>query len=298
MRFRGCIDTGQLQRAVRGLAQRSVRAWAVLALALGALGLWTPPAASAQAELQDARRAYLDADFENATRLFQEVLAKPSLTAEEAATAHRYLATLAVFSDDSEAIAFHAAVAVGLDPTITAAEGSPPSVETALAAAREEFGATPASLALASTEARAEEVVTVRAILRSAPEGLIHRVWLRCAPTGGAPAEAESELSEVSLSVTMPADGLPCRAGAVTASEATLFEARERFAPLAAVSGADDSPIRLPGSGSTTSASEPLWPWLVGGGVILAVGAATLAIVFSGVLDSPPNLQTTHVEGW
>src|SRR4051812_27739961 len=110
---------GALSRAREGPPMiRTLTIGLVIALSLA------PLEASAQA-LDQARAAYLDADFEHARALYRAVLEEESLDREEAIEALRYLVALDLLLGDAEAARGHARSVVALEPSVTVPEGSP-----------------------------------------------------------------------------------------------------------------------------------------------------------------------------
>jgi hypothetical protein len=244
-------------------------------------------ASSAAAQsVEDARRLYLDADFQGSADAFAAVLTRPSVDALEAAESHRYLVLLRHLLEDGPGARRHAAAAVALDPGVEAPEGSPPDVQQLLDRAREESGGQRAAITIAADgPARSGENVRVRATLAPAPEALATTMSLRCV-SGSANAEERGAPPEVRLEIELDGDTILCRASAGPAGGAALVTARveieegegEEQPGTGAGTGAGTGPEADSGEGGGLP-----WLWIgVGAG---AVAVAVLAVVLLGGSD-------------
>ena len=230
--------------------------------------------ASAQS-VDEARRLYLEADFEAAASAFDEVLARPSLDVETGAEAHRYLAVLRALLGDEQAARRHVALAVALDPAVSAPEGAPPWVPEAMEAARAELGGRAARIAIEG--APEGDAYAVTATLSPSPPGLVRELSLRCV-SGQAEEHARGEPPQVAISIVPAAESVHCRASGTTPSGAPLFSAREELA----VSSAGASAALL----ATEREEEDeggagAWPWLAAGAGV-AVAAVVVAVLLVG----------------
>jgi hypothetical protein len=261
---------------------------------------WLPARSFAQ-DLERARQAYFDARFHEAIVQFETLLAQPSLTADEALQAHRYLAALRHSNGDTDGALGHAEAAVALDPTVTAAEGSPPDVEELMDAARLEFAGRSALLRI---EVRATPgdagTRAVRAWLEPAPEALVSDIMLRCVGDPRPTVVESSAPPEVEL-VLPPAEvDRHCTASARTGGGATLFQASESVpaAPIAPIATTMPSPFAPTALDPSEQDSSP-WPWIAGvAGAVALVAGVILVVILTSSNDNAPVLERTTVPGW
>jgi len=227
----------------------------------------------------DARRLYLEADFEGAAAAFEEVLARPSLDVPTGSEAHRYLAVLRALLGDEEAARRHAAIAVALDPAVTAPEGAPPWVGQAMDEARSTFGGRAARLTISSEPSG--DGVRLTATLSPAPDRLAETMSIRCV-SGSAQDETSGPPPDVALELAPETDSVHCRASAVTPGGAPLFSAREELAIAGA--GAGRGALVAGGELDDNDGGGSAWPWigLTAGLVIAGAVVAFLLLGSSG----------------
>ncbi len=251
--------------------------------------------ASVQAQsVADGRRQYLAADFRRAGATFDAVLASPRLTAGDALEAHRYLAALWLALRNEPNATSHAEAAVALDPAVTPPDGSPP--ETAAIFTRARAGRErPATLAIAPAgDVAPEQPSRVRATLTPAPAALASRLHLEC-HAGATQANRDGPLPAVELEITPPADAtsIACRAAALTAAGASLFDTEESFDLVAPAPTLGDGV----GDDDGSSSGSP-WPWIAaGGGAALVIATVVLVVVATSGSDTA-HFGSTRVEGW
>ena len=241
-----------------------MRAITLAAPVLGSLFLAS--VASAQT-VEDARRHYLNAEFEEATTTFEAVLEKPSLDVPAAVECHVHLMVINLLLEEPDAAREHALYALSLDPSAAAPAGSPPAAEELLTEVRQQVTG-PVRLSIDAVDTPEEGVeVSFIANLDSAPEGLFENVNLRCA-SGTATAEEDGTgpLVEVAL---VPQDEVFCRASATTDAGAALLRVQQSF-PL--------GEVPLEGAAGDDEGTSP-WVWVGVGAGVLAVAAAIVAVV-------------------
>jgi hypothetical protein len=242
--------------------------------------------ARVSAQFIEARRQYLDAEFEEAWETFHEALEAPTLTREEVAQAHRYLAMLAfVLRGDESAAAEHAAAAVALDPAATAPEGAPPAVEGFFARFRRELGGRSLQLTITSSS----NVDGVRVTARLEPvvlPGLVERIELQCVSNGSL-VEQSAAPPEASVSIT--GSGVShCHARASSPGGTTLLQQREE------VLGATSVPNH-----EVEQSDDTVWIVLAIVGVsVLAAGGITAGILLSESSRPEPFLNGPTVLEW
>lgn len=236
--------------------------------------------------LEDARRAYLEADFRGSAEQFAAVLHTPSVDRAAAVEAHRHLAALHQLLDDSDRARLHAEAAVALDPAAAPPEGAPPAVEDLFEAARESFRGRAASIAIEREERGTDW--ELGAMVDPAPEALADRIGLRCVH-GAASHEEIAELPDVRLTMAAPSQEVHCRAWITGAGGAELLDASARFD---ATSGAAP-----PGSGSAGGGGS-VWPWVGVGAAVAVAGAVVAYLLISSAAGDGARLGEPQAEGW
>jgi len=241
--------------------------------------------------IEDARRFYMDADFRAAQGAFEAVLRRADLDATTAATAHVYLAALALALREAEQARAHAETAVALRPDVAAPEGAPAELGRMLADARGRLGDRAVPLRIVADEpiaAAARSRVTAR--YEPAPPALRAALVLRCSEGDrvteqrGAPPTVELEVSA--------AHALRCDARVETESGATLVEARRELAIAAPEARAASEPPRArtaPQAGRERVAvarddddsGGSAWPWIAVGGALVAAAVVVVAILLA-----------------
>ena len=222
---------------------RAPSTWAVAACVA-----FTLAASSARAQTaEEGLRLYNAAQFQEAIRAFEAVLASAAATRADVLTAHQHLTALHVFLGDEDAATRHAQAAVALEPEVRAPEGSPPQVAAALDAARREVGAAARIDVTPLAEVLPSQPVAITATVAPAPPALIASIWLRCAAEGASPVEATAAPPRVSVEITPGADApvVECTAAARTAGLADVARVVERLPvsgneALAGATGGDD----------------------------------------------------------
>lgn len=248
-------------------------------LALTLCAAFTPALVHAQS-VEDARRHYLEAEFDEAIAGFEAVLSRPSLDAAAAVECHTHLMTLRLLLGEADAARVHAAYALSLDPASSAPAGAPPEATQLLTEVRAELGG-PARLSIAPLVAPEEgQATTIQASLDSAPDGLFSSVRLRCA-SGENAADESSDPPSVELTLS-PDEEIFCRASASNNAGAVLLRVRETF-----VLGEEQDEA----AGGTSP-----WVWVGVGAGVLAVAAAVVAVVLLVPNDQatlgPPTIET------
>ena len=223
-------------------------------------------ASSAEAQsVEDARRHYLEAEFEEAVADFESILSRPSLDAAVAVECHSHLMVMRLLLGDPDAARVHASYALALDPAASAPAGAPPEAAELLSEVRSEVsGGTRLTIDALTTPEEGEPTSFI-ASLDTAPDGLFETIRLRCA-SGDNTAEDDGAPPSVELSL-LPEDEVFCRASASTAGGAVLLRARESFALGQDAAGEE-------GGGGTSP-----WVWVGVGAGVLAVAAAVVAVV-------------------
>lgn len=253
-------------------------------------------APAAAQSIEEARRLYLDADFQEAIQEFEGVLASPGVDALEAEEAHRYLAMLRVLMRDEPAARRHADAAVALDPDVEAPEGAPPEVSALLDAAREASGRRRAAIAIAAEgTVTSGERTRITATLAPAPEALAAVLSLRCA-SGGASADERGAPPSVSVELAVEGESVVCRAAAGPASGASLITARAELAP-AEPTRAGPSGALAPDRDEEEGGAGP-WLWIGIGAGVVAVGTVVAILVTGGGGSEDASLGSPRVEGW
>ena len=266
---------------------RAPSTWAVAACVAFSLSAAVARAQSAE----EGRRLYMDAQFQEAVRAFESVLASAAATRADVLAAHQHLTALHVFLGNEEAAVRHAEAAVALDPEVRAPEGSPPQVAAALDAAREEVGGRSSLSIVPAGEILPSEQVTIAATVAPAPPALVSSVWLRCVAEGAPPAEATAAPPRVSIAITPGASApeVECTAAARTAGLADVARVVERMpvsgneALLGASDGDDDDGGGVP------------WVW-VGVGAAAVALAAVIVVVLATSSGGDPTINEAVAE--
>jgi len=273
---------------------------ATAALLVGAPAAAQQPAAEAPAAetgpLDQARRLYLEADFEGARAGFVAALESPDLDVEAATEAHRYLAALALVVGDTASARRHAEAAFALRPAVEPPEGAPPELGALLDEVRGALGEA-ASLRIEAAEPGLEvgRPGNVEARLDPAPPALASRLRIRC--RGAAVPEVSAEASppsvEVVLSPTAGATAARCDAQAETDAGAALVRASVELSVRPA-------PEPVGGGGQDEGPRRPWWPWVVGGVGAAVVAAVVVAVVVTTAAPEPEDafIGSPTVEGW
>lgn len=268
------------------LVARSSFAAAWLGLVATVVVCASPAAAQS---IDEARRHYLQAEFEEAVAGFEAVLEAPSLTLDEAVEAHRHMMALRQLLGDEAGAVRHAEAAVALDPTVAPPEGASPALGEMIAQARERLGGR-ARLRIEAPEPLAlDEAGRVVAELAPAPEGLVGELRLRCA-SGSSVEEQRGPAPSVELSITPVDAEVLCSAAAATMGGATLFEAREELL----IGATEDGPTPAGGGDDGVAIGVGVG---IGAAALIAAGVV-LAVVFLGGGGSTANLGPPMVEGW
>lgn len=239
---------------------------ALALVSLVAVLLVSSGAAAQRAQLDRARRLYVDADFRAAVTAFEELLARRDLRRDVAAEAHLHLTALSLALGLEARAREHAEAAVALDPRARPPEGAPPSMTRLLLEARSRVG-TPLAIAF-RLHRRPVRGRAVRVEARATPAAprLVSAVALRCTPA----AAARREGRWVALVVPRVGTSLSCSAAGETAAGARLVQADARW-----------------------NASEPPsgglgpWPWIGGAAVVVAALAAVVVGVVVSRGDNP-----------
>lgn len=250
----------------------------LFACALGAAFCF--PTVSHAQTVEDARRHYLEAEFDEAIAAFEAVLSRPSLDAAAAVECHTHLMTLRMLLGNAEAARIHASYALSLDPAASAPAGAPPEATQLLTDVRGELGG-PARLTIDTLAAPEEgQPTTILASLEPAPDGLFSSLRLRCA-SGEATADESGAPPSVELTIS-PDEEIFCRASASTDTGAVLLRVRQTFA----LGEEEDE------AGGGTSP----WVWVGVGAGVLVVAAAVVAVVLLVPNDQatlgPPTIET------
>lgn len=257
-------------------------------------------------DLEGAREAYFEADFQTAESRLEGVLAQPTLTREQALQAHRYLVALRFTLDGREAALRHAKAAAALDPAVQPAEGASPEVESLMREAGRALGERAAELRFEVERlAGPERSRKVRVRLDPAPQGLVDVIELRCGVDGRAPVVESGPGPAVELTLEASSTASHCEAEARTEAGAALFEAAETV-PGSSVDDAASSGSRPePLSSSTPPEDEQgdgssalAWGLGIGGAAAAVAAGIVLAVVLTSGGGGAPNLKTTSVPGW
>jgi len=220
------------------------------------------------------------AQFEQAQRIFEEVLASEALSRQDAITAHSHLGAIHQILGDADASTAHAAAAIALDPSVEPPNGAP-GFEPVLAAARREQGQMAALRIEAPDALPANRDTRIVAILDPAPARLVQTIRLNCS-VGRERLQVESELPSAEITVTPleSASTAHCESEAVTEGGARLFSASE------------DLDVFIPGSNT--------WLWVaIGGGAALVLSAVIIAVaVSSSGGDDAQIVGEPTIVGW
>jgi hypothetical protein len=268
-----------------------IRALSVFVLWVALLLALAPLRASAQ-DLDAARAAYLDADFERARTLYRAVLESEDLDRAQAIEALRYLVALDTLLGDTEAARGHARSAVALEPSVTVPEGSPDEAAELVERARVDASReATAALDLAPAEPPASGVPTTIVLsYPGGPRSLIDELRLHCDGAQGA-HDATGEMPEVRLATPETAGDLACTGEARTRAGAVLARASEVFAR--SMDGQSTVPVPQ---------AENDWGLILGvtGAVLAVVVAAVIVGVVLGTSSSAPSFGPTQVcgPGW
>ena len=266
---------------------------------LAALGLLfavslAPTGARAQT-LENARRLYLAASFQDAVPAFEAVLADGDASRGEILEAHRHLAALHEIQGAGERALVHARAAVALEPDASAPDGAPPEVDALLERAREELGG-PAELAIDTPDGALayEEPGRVRAHLDPAPDGLAARVHLSCDGGDDDRAAASAAPPEVTAALTPRAGSVRCEASASTAAGAVLFEVTRT---LSVENAPADATLAVGAHTDDGGDGAPIWPWLAAGAGALVLAGAVVLIVLASQPDQA-SFGGARTDGW
>lgn len=258
-----------------------------------ALVVCATPIRSASAQsIARAERQYLSADFDNARAGFRAVLASPTLERAQAADAHRYLAAIELAFGHAAAARTHLEAALLLARDVTLPSGAE-GLEPVLAELRAAIG--PRTGLHISTRGPivAGRGARIIARLDPAPAVLATRIVLRCGPS----ATRSGSLPEVSVSVRPGAAGVvECTAELETEAGAVVLSTRRTWSV-----GEPAAPGRA-GRGASTRREDqrgwPAWPFLVGGGVLVAVGVITAVAVAASSGPGEAFVGRPEVDGW
>ena len=241
------------------------------------------PLAGASAQgVEEARRLYLAANFQEAVPAFEAVLESASSTREDIFSAHRHLAALHEMQGESERGLAHARAAVALEPTVTAPDGAPPEVTALLDRARDELGGrAEIGIDTPSGPLTYAEPGVVRARVERAPDGLFAQVRLSCDGDGDGATTASAAAPEVTAEITPRAASVRCQATAATAAGAIVLEVSRALSVEGAPGGAarDGADGTHLATESSDEAATPAWPWLLAGAGALVLAGAIVAIV-------------------
>lgn len=229
--------------------------------------------------VEDARRHYLEAEFDEAIAGFEAVLSRPSLDAAAAVECHTHLMTLRMLLGDADAARVHAAYALSLDPAASAPAGAPPEATQLLTDVRGELGG-PARLSIERLSPQEEgQETTIQASLGTSPDGLFSSLRLRCA-SGETAADESGAPPRVELSLS-PSEEIFCRASASNNAGAVLLRVRQTFT--------------LEDEQEAAGGTSP-WVWVGVGAGVLAVAAVVVAVVLLVPNDQatlgPPTIET------
>jgi hypothetical protein len=267
----------------------------LLATTLAAAALTTVCASRARAsDVEEARRAYFDADFQASAAAFDRVLARANLEKADAATANCFLAALRFMLGSAGQAREHAASCIALDPDARPPDGAPPEVGALFDQVRQETGGRRAALRIDSEGAPTDGVTRVFAELDPSLPGTITTLRLGCGTDATDVVLEEGAPPRVTAAIASTKGTLRCQASALTAAGAALLRQNGTFDLSRAGSG--------PLSGGTDPAddddSAPIWPWIAaGGGVVAAAVVVTVLLLTTGGSDDA-KLGTTRVEGW
>lgn len=244
--------------------------------------------------LDGARRQYLEADFRGATDAFNAVLDLEDLEVEDAATAHLYLAALALMFDDEAQATLHAEAALALDPFLEPPAGSPSRLAEIVRDVQERTNGRPAEIAMRHQgPLDPDSPVEVFAHLDPAPSLLTATLSLECTTDEGNTVREQGPPPEIQLSIFGASGALQCVAAASTSAGATLVLASMEtvLEAQAPVSFTQDSPAQ-------PRPERRRWLWVgVVTGIVAAV--AIVGIVLGVTLtDDDVILNETTIEGW
>jgi hypothetical protein len=262
-------------------------------LALVVLGALAVPIQAAAQSVEEGRRLYLEAEFDQAREEFERVLQRPSLTRDEAVEAHAHLAALLMVLRDEEGAARHAEAAVALDPAAAPPAGAQSRVTTLFEEARGRTEGERARLRLTADGQIVEgEEAVLRLRLAPAPDLLASELRLRCvsrtesASDSGAPPE---------ITVTLPVAGdeVSCRGGAHTVGGAALLTISEE---LSVGSGAGRAAV---GVEEEDEEGGSALPWILAGAGVLVAAAVVIAVVLvTSAGGDTATLREPQIEGW
>jgi len=256
----------------------SVRA--ALALAIS-LGLWPALALAEPESLEQARRLYLAARFDDAERAFLDLLADPSATRADVTQAYRHLAVIRLARGRRAAAEEAALRAASLDPTVQAPEGASGSVRALFEDVRARV---PASGLAARLRAPIDPVAGAPAEVEIEVDGdpgqLASAAIISC---GGAQVRiplprGPAGSARANAAVGMGAASGPgeCTAQVTTASGAVVAEAAVAFTarPMAPVAEARHPATAMePADGRPHESSAALrWLWVTVGATALVLG--------------------------
>jgi len=264
-------------------------------IALGAFVTLLAPAHALAQSVETGQRLYLEAEFDQAVEELQAVLAKPSLSRDEAVEAHRYLAALFSVLRDEGAAASHAEAAVALDPAASPPAGAPSRVAELFDTARTYTDGARARLRLDVDGAVADgETTAFRLSLSPAPEAMAAELRLRCV-SGTESAEESGPPTELLLSLRVAGAEVNCRGGAHTRAGAALLTISEDFEI-----GESESGGGLPDRREDEDDSEggSLLPWLLVGGGVLVAAAVVIAVLLVTSSSDTATLREPQIEGW
>lgn len=244
--------------------------------------------------LEEAQRRYLEADFRGATEAFNAVFDLEDLEVSDAATAHLYLAALALMFDDEARATLHAEAALALDPFLEPPAGSPSRLAELIRDIHDRTNGRSAEIEIRHQgPLEPDSAVEVSARLDPAPSVLAATISLECTTEEGTTVRERGPPPEIQLSIFDATGALQCVAAALTSAGATLV-----LASLETV-----LETRTPVS-FTQDRPEPQRPrsrrWLWAGVVTGVVAALAIVGIVLGVTltDDDVILNETTIEGW
>lgn len=260
----------------------------VFALVLATMPVVTRAQSPRREPIARAERQYLQADFASARSSFRAVLASRTLDRVQAAEAHRYLAAIELAFGRAPEARAHLEAALVLSRQIelpSGAEQLEPVVTEILAAMGPDSGLRIASIAPLAA-GRPSRVV---ARLTPAPPLLGARITLRC----GGDDTRSGAFPEVALTVTPSPGPLRCTAEITTSSGAVVLTSQRIFRVPAAIGPPIDRDERR-----DDASRLPVWPFVVGGGALVAIGVVVAIAVATSSGSDDAFVGRPVVDGW
>jgi hypothetical protein len=246
---------------------------ALLALALGGLlSVLSPEIARAHAAIDDARRLYEDADFEQALAALDRAEASTDLTRDDVVEMLRLRAELHLALGDVPSMELDVLQLLEVDPSARIPASAPPEMRDAAERARDR---TRGPLAIDATAVPSASGVTIEARPAGDPGGLIARIEVHARVGDGAWSGPSAPPATIALP---PGERVAYYAEAIGPGGATLVHAGTRDEPRTWGGELAAADRETPSGG----VSDEVWIGIgIGAGVVVLATIVIVAVVAS-----------------